>query len=255
MANQRFLLDPVGHVIDTYNSNAKVHHYAVYDTSEKSLRESVVIRRVSQLVDKLLVNNQPLVEGPGGKPYQPANPENFSLAVTIFHAVKASHLNRRDVALSLKYRFEGRLHRDDVGWQDVTSISLFLKDVECLLRDLYGDFDDDDAIESIREAIFTIAEKFLQCTRNDLCLEHHSAVNIDTVCGIRFSEEMGISGSDHRRANQGVAYLFDRACNFRAKPDAFSHYTAKFVKELEEHPTFAPGAPSVAAHAPPPGSH
>jgi diphthamide synthase (EF-2-diphthine--ammonia ligase) len=52
------------------NSNPKVHHYAVYDTSEKSLREAVLIRRVDEFVDKLLVNNQRIEVDPSGERYR-----------------------------------------------------------------------------------------------------------------------------------------------------------------------------------------
>jgi hypothetical protein len=126
MSNNRFVLDREENVIDTANSNRAVPHYAVYDTSEKALRESVLIRRLDGFVDKLLVNIQPLVHGPwGDEPFQPPNPENLSLTVAIFHVVKASHLNTRKVAASLQHRFDGKLRRDDTGWQDTTSISLF----------------------------------------------------------------------------------------------------------------------------------
>ena len=141
MSNNRFVLDREENVIDTANSNRAVPHYAVYDTSEKALRESVLFRRLNEFVDKLLVNNQPLVNCPySDERFQPTNPENLSLTLTIFYAVKASHLNAREIASSLDDRFDGKLCRDDIGWQDATSISLFIKDVECLLRDLYGDF-------------------------------------------------------------------------------------------------------------------
>jgi hypothetical protein len=233
MANHRFVLDSGEYIVDTSNSNPKVHYSAVYDTSEKSLREAVLIRRVNEFVDKLLVNNQRFEVDPSGERYQPSNPENASLTLMIFHAVTASHLNTRDVALSLKHKFDGTLHRPDLGWKDTTSISLFVKDVECLLRDLYGDFDDD-VIGSIEEAIFVIVREFIRFTRNDLWLEHQSAVDIDLACGIGVPEGMGISGSDHRIANQGVVYLFNRAHEFRANPNSFSQYSARFLKSLEK---------------------
>jgi hypothetical protein len=236
MTNHRFELDQEEWVVDTSNSNPRVLHFAAYDTSETSLRESVVFRLVNEFVDKLLVNNNPLVAGPSGEPYRPSNPENFSLTYVIYYVVKASHLNARDVATSLKYKFNGELRRDDIGWQALTSLSLFVNDVESLLRDLYGDFDYA-VIESIRDAIFVIVKEFLRFTRNDLWLEHHSAVNIDFACGIGVPEGTGISGSDHRIANEGVAHLFNRARKFRANPDGFSEYSARFLKSLEEHPT------------------
>lgn len=233
MSNSRFVLDREGNVIDTANSNRAVTHYAVYDTSEKALRESVLIRSLDGLVDKLLVNNQPLVHGPwGDEPFQPPNPENFSLTQAIFHAVKASHLNTRDITASLEHPFGGKLRRDDIGWQDTTSIALFIKDLECLLRDLYGDFGDD-VIGLVRDATFNIVLEFLRYVRNDLWLEHQSAVDIDYCGGIGVSEDMGISGSDQGAAQKGHAYLLDRARGFRAKSDTFSPYTAIFLKAFE----------------------
>jgi len=109
---------------------------------------------------------------------------------------------------------------------------LFIKDVECLLRDLYGDFGDD-VIKVISNAIFNIAQEFLRYARNDLWLEYQSAVDIDYCCGIGVSEEIGISGNDHRAAQKGVAHLRGRACQFRAKPETFGFYTARFLKEFE----------------------
>ena len=41
MSNNRFVLDREENVIDTANSNRAVPHYAVCDTSEKALRESL----------------------------------------------------------------------------------------------------------------------------------------------------------------------------------------------------------------------
>jgi hypothetical protein len=67
MTNHRFVLDRANYVVDTSNSNSKVHHFAVDDTSENSLRESVVFRRVNEFVDKMLVNNNPLVVGASGE--------------------------------------------------------------------------------------------------------------------------------------------------------------------------------------------
>jgi hypothetical protein len=105
-----------------------------------------------------------------------------------------------------------------------------------LLRNLYGDFDDD-VVKLIKDAIFVIVEEFFRFTRNDLWLEHQSAVSIDYVCGIGVPEDIGISAGDHRIANEGVAYLFNRVREFRANPDTFSPYSVRFLKSLEEHPS------------------
>jgi hypothetical protein len=157
MTKHRFVLDSEEYVVDTSNSNPRVSHYFIYDTSEKALRESVLFCRLNEFVDELLVNNNPVKQNPyGGPSYRDTCPENFSLTQIIYYAVKASHLNIRDIAASLEHKFDGKLRRENKGWRDATSIGLFANDVECLLRNLYGDFDDD-TIESTREAILHCA--------------------------------------------------------------------------------------------------
>jgi hypothetical protein len=211
-----------------------VLHYCTYDWSEKALRESVLIRRVNDFVDKLLVNKQPVVNGRwGDEPFQPENPKNFPLALAIFYAVKASHLNIREVAASLEHKFGGKLRRKSKGWQDTTSIGLFINEVECLLRNLYGDFDDD-AVESTREAISVIVQQFLRFIRNDLWLEHESAQDIDDSYNMEPLLDQGFCGGDILRyADQGAAYLFDWVRDFRRNPSAFGQYTASFLKAYE----------------------
>jgi hypothetical protein len=83
MANHRFVLDSKEYVVDTSNSNPKVPIFTPYETSEKSLRESVLLRRVNEFVDKLLVNNNPFVDDPFGEG-APHNPKNFSLTLVIY---------------------------------------------------------------------------------------------------------------------------------------------------------------------------
>lgn len=234
MTNRRFVLDSEEHVVDTSNSNPRVSHYCRYDTSEKALRESVLIRRINEFVDKLLVNNQPVVKYPWrDEPFQEPNPENFPLTLAIFHAVKASQLNIRDIAASLQHKFDGKLCRENKGWRGTTSIGLFINDIESLLRNLYGDFDDD-AIESTREAISVIVQQFLRFTRNDLWLEHESAHYIDDSYDMEALLDVGFCGDDILRyADRGAAYLFDRVRDFRRNPNAFSQYTASFLKAYE----------------------
>jgi hypothetical protein len=147
--------------------------------------------------------------------------------------VKASHLNTRDVATSLKYKFGGKLRRANIRWQDTTSISLLIDDLECLLRNLYGDFDDD-VIESTRQAILGIVQEFLRFTSNDLWLEHKSAMDIDHWYDVEALVEEGCDRSDILRgAYRGAAYLFDRVREFRRNPSAFSQYSANFLTAYE----------------------
>ena len=126
MTSHRFVLVHNENVIDTSKSNSKVQYSDVYSTSEKSLRESVLIHRLKKFVDRLLLNDNPDKQNPHWeRPHE--DPENFSLAQIIFHTVIASRLNARDETSPLKLRFDGKQHRI-VRWQDSSSISLFITD-------------------------------------------------------------------------------------------------------------------------------
>jgi hypothetical protein len=104
-------------------------------------------------------------------------------------------------------------------------------DVECLLRDLYGE-SDNQAIDLVRSAIFSIVYEFTKYVRKDLWEEHRDAQNFDYVFGIGVPDGTGISGSDHARMHQAVFDLIQRARAVRANPTAFSKYTVSFVDEL-----------------------
>jgi hypothetical protein len=136
--------------------------------------------------------------GPDGEEYQPHCEESHSISWALFHAIKASNLNTLHVALSIKHRFGGKLNRDKVGWQDFTPLSLFADDVERLLRDLYGELDNEE-IARVRRAVSRIVEEFVKYLRKELWQEHQNAKDIDYSCGIGVPEGYGISGSDFRR--------------------------------------------------------
>jgi hypothetical protein len=47
---------------------------------------------------------------------------DFRDRLSLYHAIRASHLNTFDVALSIQHRLGGELKREKVGWQDFTSL-------------------------------------------------------------------------------------------------------------------------------------
>ncbi len=102
---------------------------------ELLLRHGVVIRRLYKLETKLLKGNKERRDND-----MPAD----HLWSVLGHLIKASHLNRRDVLISMQHPFKGKLKRKKTELREFTSISLFVDDVERALRDLYGDVDGDD---------------------------------------------------------------------------------------------------------------
>ena len=120
---------------------------------------------------------------------------------------------------------------EEKSMQDYTSLALFADDVERLLRDLYGDHDQQ-AIDRLRDAVLTIVQEFTKHVREDLWAEHQSAKEIDYVFGIGKPGGYGINGSDHRRMYRAVRDLTERARSVRADPTPFSEYTVSFIEDL-----------------------
>jgi hypothetical protein len=231
--NHRFSVNEDGHIIDVLNpaNDGSGHYFDDDPKDEMHLRECVLRRRMSHLVDDLIINNDPMEDLPTGDKYQPYCEVRHPIWRAIFKAIRASHLNTLDVGLSLQHRFSGELKREKLGWQDCASLSLFVDDVERVLRDLYGEADNE-AIDRARRAIFTIVEEFTKFLRNDIWQEHYDAVNVDYMCGIGVPEGCGLSESDYRRGQCASHDLELRAGAVRANPEAFSKYTVEFVNEL-----------------------
>src|SRR5262249_41627213 len=140
----------------------------------------------------------PMQKLPSGEEYEPHNEESFAIWWAILDTIKASHLNTFDPALSIQQKFNGKLRRQKQHTQDFTSLALFRDDVECLLRDLYGDVESE-ALDSLLLAIFRIVQQLAQYVRPDVWKEHHDAVDFDYILGVGVPEGCGISGSEWRR--------------------------------------------------------
>jgi hypothetical protein len=229
--NHRFYLNADNHILDKLNpannEKGKWFEELGYPRNEQSFRELLLWRRLGELLPNLSLSTKKGCDG-----YQPSFEHSIwhSLSTTI----KASHLNTLDIALSLQHKFSGELKREKRSWQDVTSLSLFVDDVERLLRDLYGE-SDNEAIDRVREAVFVIVHSFTEHLRRDLWQEHQDAEDIDYMNGIGVPKGHGISGSDHRRGHRAADNLVLRARAVRADPAAFSKYTVEFVNDLYTH--------------------
>jgi hypothetical protein len=227
--NHRFFFKDNDHIVDELNP---IHEaYGFQDDDEMYLRERVLCSRLHDLVDSLILNNNPMARLLNGEEFQPHCKESRSISWSLYKAIKASHLNTFDVALSIQHRFNGELKREKIGWQDFTSLSLFADDVERLLRDLYGE-PDNEAIDQLRSAVFAIVEEFTRFVRKDVWQEHQDAVNVDYSCGIGVPDGCGIGSSEFHRGVRSGHDLELRARAVRANPAAFSKYTVMFVDEL-----------------------
>jgi hypothetical protein len=242
--HQRFYLNDNRYIVDRLNPAAE--HFVCYGwegalEDDMLLREQVLRSRLYDFVDDLIFNPDLTKELPIDDFVAMATEEpeecrrdreaRLSISLALFDAIKASHLNTIDVALSIRHRFGGELKRENRGWQDSTSLSLFVDDVERLLRDLYGELDNE-AIDRMRRAVFRIVEEFTKYLRKDLWGEHQHAVAMDYIRGIGLAEGDALYTSDHRRALRAYDDLEVRARAVRANPVAFSKYTVGFVNDL-----------------------
>jgi hypothetical protein len=235
--NQRFILNEKCHVTDILNPANSVHaHYNDDGAPEddRHLRECVLRKRLSDLLDMLIINLRPMAKLPDAQEYQTFNEECSAIEWAVFHVIKASHLNSFDPALSIQHKFGGTLKREKKGMEDFTSLSLFRDEVECLLRDLYGDIESE-ALDSVLYAVFSIVKAFTKYARADLCKEHDDAVNLDYMLGIGVPEGYGINGSDWRCGMRAKFDLMVRAYDVHANPSDFSKYTVEFANRFGEH--------------------
>ncbi len=234
--NQRFVLNEKRCVVDTLNPANSAKGYCHEDDAEddRHLRERVLMIRLGDILDKLIIYLRPMKKLPSGEEYKPSNDEVHAISRAIFLAIRASHLSSYDPTLSIQHKFGGILKRQKKGMGGFTSLSLFSDDVECLLRDLYGDIERE-AMDSVLHAVFSIVEAFTKYARPDLCKEHSDAVDLDYMFGIGVPEGYGISGSDFAHGMKAKFDLMVRAYEVLASPSVFSRYTVEFAKHFGEH--------------------
>jgi hypothetical protein len=233
--NCRFALDEKRSVIDTLNpvNSGKGYCHEGAPEDDKYLRERVLQVRLREPLEKLIINLRPMQKSPSGEECKPRNEETFAISWALHETIAASHLNTFDPALSIRHKFDGKLKSQKKHTQDFTSLALFRDDVECLLRDLYGDVESE-ALNSNLRAVFRIVEQFAKFVRPDLWKEHNDAERLDYIFGIGVPESGSIGSADFHR---GMAAKFDlifRACEVGRAPSAFSEYTVKFANWFRE---------------------
>jgi hypothetical protein len=233
--NCRFALDEQRHVIDAVNvvNSGKGYCHEGAPENDKHLRERALMVRLGELIGKLIINLRPIQKLPLGEEYRPFNEESHAIWCAALYVIRASQLNTFDPALSTHHRFDGKLRRQKKHTQDFTSLSLFRDDVECLLRDLYGDVESE-ALDSVVLAVFCVVKEFTKYVRPDLWKEHNDAENLDYKLGIGVPDGYGISGSEWRRGLKAKADLIHRVREVNASLSTFSEYTIDFTRFFAE---------------------
>jgi hypothetical protein len=120
--NRRFSLTEDGYLIDRLNPRNNNKYSCEGNEDDRRLRERVLWCHLADLVQSLIVNRNPMKKLPNGETYRPRNEEVHSISWAIYKAIKASHLNTLDVALSLEHRWDGQPRRKQDSMQDNTSL-------------------------------------------------------------------------------------------------------------------------------------
>jgi hypothetical protein len=233
-SNCRFTLDERRYVIDAVNvaNSGKGYCHDGNPEDDKHLRERVLMVRLAEILEKLIIDLRPMRKLPSGEEFKPHNEVCSAIAWALLKTITASHLNTFDPMLSIQHKFDGKL-KSQKKPQDFTSLALFRDDVDCLLRDLYGDIESD-ALDSVLRAVFRIVEQFAKFVRPDLWKEHSDAEDLDYMFGIGVPDGYAINGSDWRRGMAAKADLFHRVREVNANASSFSEYTIEFAKLFAE---------------------
>jgi hypothetical protein len=123
-----------------------------------------------------------------------------------------------------------RIDPHEEKMQDVTSVGLFLSDVELLVQNLYGNFDKPFS-NRLRRAIINILEMTMKAgVLKDLWREYDDACIVDGALRI---PGYGVSGGDVGKEINASERIAARAQAVRTNPTRFGKYTVRFIKALD----------------------
>jgi hypothetical protein len=190
----------------------------------------VLSERLSDLVNDLIMD---LPQDPSSVLGKSTRLElRHSICQTLCNVICASRLNGHKIA-SNKRRLNGTLKRAKNRLVEQSSIYLFVDDVECHLRDLYGNIGReslDDTLLAVRTIIVAIAEY----ANRDLWKEYNSVLNYDLCSGFGIPEDP-ISQSDIATGEAILSDLVKRSRTVLENRSNFSRYTVGFAMYCARH--------------------
>jgi hypothetical protein len=227
--SRRFVFDEKRYIIDAVNpaNSGKAYCHEGDSEDERHLRELVLMVRLGEMLGKLIIDLRPTQRDPSGEEY---HEERHAILLAIYGAIQAS-LSFDPATMAIQYT-GGRLKLNK-GTQDFTSLSLFYDDVECLLRDLYGDIGSE-ALDRVLRAVCRIVKELTKYLCPDLWKEHRDAEDFDWILGIGMPKSWGTSTTEWLCGMKAKASLFRRVREVKANPSIFSDYTREFAKLFAE---------------------
>jgi hypothetical protein len=230
--NKRFVLDNQGGIFDKLHPESGTEHVVYmnafknkpYD-DELHLRTGMLVRRLETLVPELCRGN-------GRK--RDRKTLSYKIYGLLPDIIQASQLNRRDVRISLQHPFKGELKHKKTEIRELTSISLFIDDVERLLRDLYGDTDGND-LSAVLQAITSTIVALSTYILPDLAAEHNMACAVDIGAGRGLDPGDGVSSRMVRDSVEPAEVLILRARKILSSESEYGRYTVSFAQALKEY--------------------
>jgi hypothetical protein len=153
--------------------------------------------------------------------------------VLLFEVISASALNAMEPALTSGPALTRPPQGNPTFLHEITSLSLFVADVERLLLDLYGD-ESNKAHQVLMHAVLRITEEFSRYLRTELWREHEDAKKYDYIFGYALPEWAGLSSSDHGRALVALDRLKNRVRTIQKGDARHGEYTKEFAKRFAE---------------------
>jgi hypothetical protein len=138
------------------------------------------------------------------------------------------------VRISLQHRPKGKLKHRKTEIRELTSISIFIDDVERLLRDMYGDTDGNDlgaVLQAITSTIVALSTYILP----DLAAEYNMARAVDIGAGRGLDPGDGVSSMTVRNSLEPAEMLILRARKILSFESKYGRYTVCFAKALKEY--------------------
>jgi len=222
--DRRFVLDEERYVIDAINpaNSGKIYCPEKYPDDERHLRELVLTVRLRMILNELIIDLEPT--------WRDASEKHHAMLFAIYCAIQAS-LSFDLCPMAIPY-WSSTMKRNKGLTEDFTSLSLFYDDVECLLRDLYGDIGSE-ALDRVLRAVRCIVIELTKYLCPDLWKEHSDAEELDWIIG-GAPKGFGISSSMWFYGMKAKANLFRRVREVNANSSIFSEYTREFAKLFAE---------------------
>jgi hypothetical protein len=228
---QRFYLNEDRYVVDKldWSNNGLVCIPEGLPEEQEDLRWSILRRRLDKLFRNLLSPNM------RRKIRSPTNFERYDDAQWTIGSVVAAIGETHAEHVPDQTGAEGHVVKiDPLGekMQDVTSVGLFVSDVELLVQNLYGNFGKPFS-KRLRRAIINVLKITLKGVLKDLWREYDDACIVDGA--LRTPPGYGVSGSDVAEEINASERIAARAQTVRTNPTRFGKYTVQFIRALDEN--------------------